>query len=595
MALLESNPMRLGALLLLSGCSLALDLDEQIPCSSDAQCMYAAGQGSCENGFCTPPSEAGTETDTTVPTTDTTTDTTDDPTTQPTSPTSPTTDPSTTTEPDTTTEPTTTGPTGCAVNSDCTMDQRCGSGGTCVDLLSTECQEVVWPDDRDNVVFLGSIMPTSEPFTALVQPLENAVRLAVQDFNDETRLQGDREIAWVRCDDSVGSEASVAAAQHLVDDVGVPAIVGPLFSENVLAVAEQVTIDAGVFLMTPSASAMSIADLADQDLVWRTIPGDVYQSNALVDRMIDLDGDDPITQLLILAKDDAYGNGVLSAILPELEMALGADVVEFATYPNPTEFDSMKELQTAYATVLAGVAGQAPYSHVIFVGTSEIQLLLYSYLGYVWEPGVDPMPLFTVTHGAVPELERFINEIGLIPGTEPLEPLKPVIEANLQGTTPIVLNPTNFGAFSLRYQIAFNDEEPLTSAALSYDSALATIFAMCTVPGDEDVTGAAIAAAMPRLVDPDGTDVSFSGSDISFISDARNVLVVAGGAVDLQGVSGELQWDLTTGDVREGVWGWDVCDPTVDGSMPDALFTRIYTLDAAPSTEGTWSVLQPCP
>jgi hypothetical protein len=340
---------------------------------------------------------------------------------------------------------------------------------------------------------------------------------------------------------------------------------------------------------------MSIPALNDDDLVWRTIPGDVYQSNALVDRMLDLDATDPITQVLILAKDDAYGNGILTAILPDLEAALGADLVEFDTYPNPTDFDSMDQLVAAYGAVLAGVAGLGPYSHVIFVGTSEIQILLYAYLGVVWNPMTEPMPLFTVTHGAVPELERFINEIGPATGTDMLVPLKPLIESNLQGTSPIVLNPANFNAFSLRYRIAFMDEEPLTSAALSYDAALAAIFAMCTVDPDTAVTGAAIAEAMPRLVDAGGTDVSFSGSDISFISAARNALVVDGGSVDLQGVSGELQWDLATGDVREGVWGWDVCDTTMDGSMPNALFTRIYTLDAEPATTGTWSVLQPCP
>lgn len=161
-----------GALLLaLSGCSLALELDEQIPCSSDAQCMYKAGQGSCDNGFCRPPSGASSETETTVDTTDTTTGTTEDPTGEPTSLTAPTTEPDTTSTPETT-DTETTGPTGCAVNSDCTMDQRCGPMGTCVNLLSTQCQGVLWPDDRDNVVFLGSIMPTSEPFTALVRPLE---------------------------------------------------------------------------------------------------------------------------------------------------------------------------------------------------------------------------------------------------------------------------------------------------------------------------------------------------------------------------------------------------------------------------------------
>jgi hypothetical protein len=250
-------------------------------------------------------------------------------------------------------------------------------------------------------------------------------------------------------------------------------------------------------------------------------------------------------------------------------------------------FATQEEMLAAYGATLAGVAGDGPFSHVLFIGTSEIQVLLYSYLGVLWDGMPQNMPLFTVTHGAVPEMERFINEIGPGTGTEALEPAKPLIEANLQGTSPVVLNPVNFDAFSIRYRIRFNDEEPLTSSALSYDATLATLFAACTVPADEEITGAAIAAAMPRLVDGD-TFVSFSGSNLSFISTARNALVVDGGTVDLQGVSGELQWNLTTGDVRADVWGWEIFDMTMDGSNPVAAPPRIYCLDPEPATDGSW-------
>ena len=223
-------------------------------------------------------------------------------------------------------------------------------------------------------------------------------------------------------------------------------------------------------------------------------------------------------------------------------------------------------------------------------GTWMNSALLYNYLAIpeLWDGNPATLPLFTFSHGAVPEMERFINEIGVVPGTDPLEPLKPFLVPNMKGTSPVVLNPDNFDAFSLRYRIRFDGVDPLTAAALSYDATLATLFAACTVPADQPIGGAAIAAAMPRLVDAAGTDVSFSGEDISFISQARNALVIEGGSVDLQGVSGELQWDLETGDVRAGVWGWDILDNTPDGSMPEALPTRLYTLNPEPATDGSW-------
>lgn len=573
-----------------AGCSLALELDDQIKCSADSDCPYNAGQGSCVDGFCRPP---GTSETTGATATETGTSLTD-----PTMPTTSVTDPSDTSVDSSDSSSTaTTGPIGCALNSECESDQRCGADGTCVDLLSAECQILEWPEggEVDDVVFVGSIMPTSPPFDNLVQPLENAVQLAIEDFNQETSLPGDRKIAWVGCDDSMGGDAATNAATHLVNDVGVPAIIGPIFSESVLQVANDVAIPGGTFLMAPASTAMSIADLEDDDLVWRTIAGDVYQSNALVDRFIDLDAQAEVSNLLILAKDDAYGNGILSAILTDLEAALPSAAIYYDTYPDPTTFASQEELLASYGAVLAAAAGDDAndpyYTHVLFIGTSEIQALLYSYLGVVWQGAMgDPMPLFTVTHGAVPELERFIQEIGPTPGTEPLVPLKPLIESRLQGTSPVVLNPENFEAFSVRYRIRFNDEEPLTSSALSYDATMSTLFSMCTVPAEDPVTGAGVALGMPRLVDADGEFISFSGSDLSFIVDARNALATGDGSVDLQGVSGELQWDVATGDIRADVWGWDVLDPSMppDGSMPTAAPTRIYLLNPDPATDGTW-------
>jgi len=583
-------------------CSLALDLDQKISCTADADCLYSGGPGSCEDGFCRPPgsSETGSSgTDSTTPTT------TDDPTSVTMTTTLDTTvNPTTTADSSSSSSETegTTGPTGCALNSECEMDQRCGPEGTCLELLSPECQILEWPDggDVDNVVFVGSIMPTGAPFTNLVQPLENAVQLAIEDFNQETTLQGDRQVAWVGCDDSMGGTAAVDAARHLIDNVGVPAIVGPIFSESVLDVANDVAIDSGTFLMAPAATAMSIATLDDNDLVWRTISGDVYQANALVDRMIDLDsgadpdvGAEPVTNLVILAKDDAYGNGILNDILPDLQAAFPSAEIYTDVYPDPTSFGSMDELLGSYALVLSAVfehqEATSAVSHVLFLGTSEIQVLLYSYLATVWQAqgGPRPMPRFTVSHGAVPELERFIDET-----PAGLAAVKPLIESQLQGTSPVVLNPVNFAAFSIRYQIRFDEQEPLTSSALSYDSTMSTLFAACTIAAEDPVTGAGIAAGMPRLVDGDGDVISFSGAAVSLKRNARNSLATDG-SVDLQGVSGELQWDVTTGDVRADVWRWDILDPSEppDGSDPNPQPTWIYLLDPIPATDGAWVVI----
>lgn len=486
----------------------------------------------------------------------------------------------------------------CERNTDCESTERCSDGGVCVTLLSTECTELVWPGNgaiRDDVVFLGSIVASDDPYTGFGRDHENAVRLAFEDFDATGTLQGDRRVAWVGCDDSAGVTAALSAATHLIEQVGVPAIVGPMQEENLVAVAD-VAVPAGVFVMSPLASAPSITQRDDDDLVWQTLTDDVFEVSAIVDRIEELDATGTgIDRLLLLAQESLHGQEIQAGVVAGLEDRLPGVPYVSDTYPDPADFRSQEEMLNAYSAVLAGIAFDAPYSHIVLVGGAESQVFLYSYLGTIWDPGADPLPLFTVTHGTVGELERFITDIGELPGTEALVPLKPLLETNLQATSPVFLNPVNFLSFSIRYRVRFGmNEVPSAFLGLAYDATLATLFAATTVATDTPLTGAAIAEGMPRLRDPGGEFISFSGEDIAFIADALEALS-AGGSVDLQGISGELEWDLATGAIRTGGWGWDICDDTVDGSQPTMLFTREYVLDAAPATTGTWGPLQPCP
>lgn len=605
-------------LLALSGCTLSLGLDDQQPCSNDDECVYSNGQGSCENNVCVPPDGDGSDDTTATSTGGTMTETT------PTGPTDPTmtmtmsgptsTDPSTTTSDDTDTDTDSeTDVTACSQNTDCSTDERCGDDNTCITLLSAECQSIQYPEnddfDRNTVVFVGSVLPTGGAFANLVQPIENATQLALEDFNSQTTLQGDRQIAWVACDSTAGIDAALAASAHLTNNVGVPAIIGPVFSESVLAVAADVTVDAGVFIISPTATATSISDIEDNNLVWRTIPPDTYQTNGFIDRVADLRAlpeEQRLSRLLILAKDDAYGTGLLGGMQSEIEAALPGVEVAAATYENPLNFDTQDELLASYGATLAGAFGLLPgtyeeredhYTDVFILGTSEAQSLLYAYIStwgtfQVPPPNPSPpLPRFTFSHGVVPEMQRMVSDIGELDGTEPLEPLRELINNSLEGISPIIFDAENFAAFNIRYRIRFNNQDAITSSSLSYDAALATFFAMSAIPGDEEITGAGIAAAYPSLMDPDGTAISFSGSTLDFISEARNTLSVEGGSVDLQGVSGELTWD-EAGDIRAGLFGWNNLDtnpdPGPDNVTPLLTPLRTYVLNEAPAADGVW-------
>ena len=577
-------------LLLGGACSLALDLESNTPCTSDDQCMYTTGQGSCVDGFCRPPGGGDETAGTTGP--------------------GPLTDGQTSTvSPDdtasegqssTTAEATddSTGPVSCTVNSDCNDDQRCGSAGTCVNLLTAECDILQWPEEgHDDVVFLGSIMSTSGIFQNLVQPLENAVQLAIEDFNNGASLQSGAKIAWVGCDATAGVGAALAAAEHLRDTVEAPAVVGPIFSEQAREIAEQVTVPAGMFVISPTASAPSLSNFDDDNLLWRVTPSDVYQGNAIDDRFTSDLSPEP-ERLLVLNKDDAYGNELRDLVQTQLVTDLPN--VYFASYPGPETFASQEELLSSYGEVLGIALAQAGiaqsdaaynspddhYTHVLILGTSEAEAFIVSYLG-IWATTYStfaPLPLITVSHGAVPNLPDIVANVGVAPGTEPLAALRPLLFNNVRGTSPNIFDPDNFTAFNIRYRIRFNDQDAITSSSLGYDAAMATMFAMVTVPGDEPITGAAIATGMASLTDPQGEPISFGDPVAVFIQDARNALA-AGNTVDLQGVSGALDWDPGTGDIRADVLGWRLAG-TPD--MPQLSPYCLYALGPEPAEDGIW-------
>ncbi len=537
-------------------CSLVLDFDE---CKVDADCEFGSGSYRCDAGKCVSDDDVGDESDTS---TDSDTDTGPD------------------TETDETATETETGTEECTTHTECveahTETWICGAGGTCMNALSTECQIFEWPNDTpsDNVVIVGSIMPTSPPFDSLVLPLQNATQLAVEDFNKEASLGNGQKLAWIGCDSKGSADLAQASAEHLVA-AGVPAIVGPIFSEDVLQVAEAVAIPNDVFVMTPTGSNKEITALADNDLVWRTISSDIYQANALADRLATIA---PETNMVILHKNDAYGNDLAIDTFASLPGSL-ADVTSVYPYNVPL---TTEELLNEIGTVLGTVLTVDQPDTVVIMGTSEAQAIILVYLQTVASlpDPKPPIPRFVVSHGAVPAMQYAIE-------AAPDVPTKTFLYTIMEGVAPIIFDAENFAAFNIRYKIKFNEQDAITTASLSYDSLLVIALAMSAIPADQPITGSNIAAQMPKLVDKAGTAVSFSGTGTTFIKTAVNALSI-GGTVDLKGVSGELDFDLETGEVRTNLIGWETAAIGGDVTKPTLAPQRMYVLDPAPAETGTW-------
>jgi branched-chain amino acid transport system substrate-binding protein len=149
-----------------------------------------------------------------------------------------------------------------------------------------------------------------------------AAKLAVKHVNDQGGVLDGQKIILPNADTTCADTVAAAqAAARLVKDENVVALVGAICSGATIAVAKQVTIPAGITLVSPASTSPAITTLDDKDLVFRTSPSDVYQSGVMA-RLLLSKG---IRHIAITYVDNDWGRGLASA-LSEAFTAAGGKV-----------------------------------------------------------------------------------------------------------------------------------------------------------------------------------------------------------------------------------------------------------------------------
>jgi branched-chain amino acid transport system substrate-binding protein len=411
--------------------------------------------------------------------------------------------------------------------------------GKCAPLLSVDCTTVLGVANlaSDDVIVMGTLMPVTGSNAATGLARQNSVDLAVSEITaNVVGVPGGsggkpRPLAFVACDDTVDK---IRAATHLVEDVGVPAIVAAGTSGNTIAVAQQVTIPAGVLLFSPSATAASITTLQDNGLVWRTAPSDVLQAVPLKDQLADLNtlvGN--AAKLAILNKDDAYGTGLSAAVLQGL-MWNGA--------PLDTSGTTFKQFQySASATDISPTTlalDQFRPDVVLVVGTAEAITQAMTPI----ETTGTSRPQWLLSDGARrPELLTLVTA-------------HPAMRSRVRGTVPFTTSPLA-GSFFTRYAAAYPGPPTpvlLFGMAGAYDIVYLLAYAMTAEIG-KPVTGASL---------DDGLKFTVGGATpVDVGADALSPafkLLQAGTKIDFNGASGPLDFDVDTGEATSDIDVWCV-------------------------------------
>ena len=168
------------------------------------------------------------------------------------------------------------GQASCTTMADCAQGEICGAVGLCEVLDNPGCDRI--GSERDDALVLGFIMTFSGPYAESGVDQRKVVKLALGEINAKggiQGLQGQRELAFLACDDQADKDQTRAATTYLTS-MRVPAILGPGFSSLLEVAATEVAIPTGTFIVSPSSTAVSIRDLDDDDLIWRissNLPG----------------------------------------------------------------------------------------------------------------------------------------------------------------------------------------------------------------------------------------------------------------------------------------------------------------------------------
>ncbi len=171
-------------------------------------------------------------------------------------------------------------------------------------------------------VKIGVVLPLfednpQEPLARLGRDLLHGIRYAVDEYNASATVK-----IYLDVRDSQ-RQPSVAAGhvQQLVDDPEIVAIVGPVFSDEVLATSGFAN-TRGVPLITPTATANNIAALGRY--VFQTNPDYRIRGRAMARYAVEILG---FKTLAVLAPTDSHGKDIAEGFMEEIRSADGAHIL----------------------------------------------------------------------------------------------------------------------------------------------------------------------------------------------------------------------------------------------------------------------------
>ncbi len=365
-----------------------------------------------------------------------------------------------------------------------------------------------------NTIRIGVLQPFSGTLVCTGNYSKAAAQLAVEEINQTGIF--DKQLELVAEDDETDPDKGVAAAQRLRQS-GVVAIIGSAASSVTIKAAEQVAIPNNILQISPSSTSSLITSIADNNLLWRTAPSDVYQGQIAASYATGTLGK---TTASIMYVDNAYGQGLAGSFKAEFEKA-GGTILNSVPYPALKDTEvALHDFSSAVSTLMTG-GPELVYLISYYLDGAKITLAMKQHITGTYKPllmGVDG------NYGSVFLANADADVVEGMVGTASSPPLDEV----------------NYKTFSVNYKARFGIDPPIYTAN-AYDAVYLIAYAMLKA----DSTAATDVAAKLLEVSKDGDTVN-----VAQFADGK-AKIAAGTDINYEGASGKVDFDAN-GDITSG-------------------------------------------
>ncbi|HWZ88530.1 MAG TPA: ABC transporter substrate-binding protein, partial [Polyangiaceae bacterium] len=413
----------------------------------------------------------------------------------------------------------------------------------CVPLLSEDCNLITGDYLNDQAIILGSLFSTKGATAATNLPRQQSAELAIEQINaaggvpSGSTSANPRPLVLVSCDESTNL---VRAADHLVNDLHVPAIVGPNTSQDTLDVSTKVTVPGGTVVMSPTGVASSIAALTDNDLTWLMVPSDVQRAPLMISQINDLEqslklsSGKLVIKLGVVFRNDALGIGTRTS-LNDLVLN-GKPLADVLNLGQNVQIDPYNGTDANEQPIISKYVTFAP-DIIVLAGTAEAITKVMVPLEAAWTAPDRPNYVL-IDSTKVPELltavtnnddlRMRIRGTGITPGPA---------GNDTPGET--------FNGFQVDFGVRFGASATISGMGPSHDAAYAIGLALAATT-DQPVSGKSVAAGLRKL----------AGGSTVLEATGTNVLaafqkLAAGQQITEIGTFGMLDWDAN-GAVKGG-------------------------------------------